>query len=246
MSKSIGMLNVWRGLCASAVGVAVLVVGAAAQAGHDDTSLRTLTVTVSATSGNDVTVDIAGTGISSSSLAVAKLGSQFYYDSDVVNWNNAVPPAIDWGDGITVLNQDIAFTGTNTTDTTLPTSIDFYPTFSGQFMHTYAAPGSYTIRVFGSNVYALDSSYAIASGTYSVTSPSIYYPSSSNTYPHYSSVSGLIPIGITNTTTVSLSGAGGSPAPPPPATPVPTLSTWAMVLLGMLLVGFGVAALRRV
>ncbi|MDG1389600.1 MAG: hypothetical protein P8P79_14270 [Halioglobus sp.] len=198
-----------------------------AHAGHDDTTLRTLQVTVSDVSGADVTIDISGIGVDSESLASAYLGTQFRLDSNFVGpWNPTNPPAINWGDGNTVAATAIPFTGTT------PGYGDPDRTFTGEFMHTYAAPGNYTISVFGANVYAQNSSdYGPDSGTYSVSSPSLYADSSSY-------ATGLQPIGILQRISVAV-GSGA-------ASPVPLLPNLALLALGALLILFGAAALRRV
>ena len=191
-----------------------------AGANHDDSTLRGLRVTVTDVSNFDVTVDILGRGSDSESLLSGQLGTQFYYDSAVGRWLNAVPPALDWGDGSTIGATGIPFDSPSTTG-------GGARTFTGQFMHTYAAPGNYTIRSFGTHVYLPyyayygyypPSSIVTEGNIVSVASPAATFNSGSYTSTFYT---GTYPIGVSATATVSVpngSGSGG-PGSPPPAGP---------------------------
>jgi hypothetical protein len=202
----------------------IMVAALTANAAHDDTTLRTLQVSVANVAGVNVTIDISGSGHDSEDLASAYLGTQALGDSSVGTWNPSAPPAINWGDGSTLAATQIPFT-----DTVTASPLD-RRTFTGQFMHTYAAPGNYTISVFGSNIYAASaSSYSIASGTFSAVSPS---------FNDDTVGSGSQPIGILQRISVAVGAT--------PATPVPLLPNLALLALGALLILFGAAALRRV
>jgi hypothetical protein len=171
-------------------------------AADDDTTLRGLRVTVTNINDFDVTIDVLGQGTYSSDLPAARLGSEFFYDytyyPGLNHWTNSVPPAVDWGDGSTITNVGVPFTGSNPANGTV--------TFKGQFKHTYAAPGSHTIRSFGSNIYI--ASYttptaAVLSGNlFSVLSPGVVY--NSGTFTNTARYTGTYPIGITNTEAVSV------------------------------------------
>ena len=149
----------------------LLIVGllfcAVVNAGHDDSSLIALRATVSNVNAGDVTIDVIARGYSGSQLNSARLGTQFFFDKGTATntpdqWITPVPPAIDWGDGSTVPSAVVPRTSFDSSTATNNRSISFY---SGQFMHTYAAPGNYTIRLFGTNVYAYCcTSYGITSG----------------------------------------------------------------------------------
>jgi hypothetical protein len=250
------MLTNWKRLSIASIGASILLLGMGVHAAHDDGNLRNLVVTVSSVSGGDVTIDISGTGYDSDDLPAMRLGAQFYYDAsspvgpgELLTWiNPSVPPAIDWGDGNALDNTGIPFTGTTAIPTgTSPSSTATGRTFSGQFMHTYAAPGNYTIRVFGTNVYASccgspDSSGYMSSGTVSVNTPA--YRSSVSSTGSYTRNTGLQPIGMQKSTAVSISSVGATGGATS-VEPVPTLSTWAMVLLGLMLASFGLLTLRR-
>jgi len=195
--------GVWTAL------IVVLGTGVAV-ANHDETTLRGLRVTVTSVNDFDVTIDVAGQGSDSSVLPSARLGSQFFYDytyyPGLNNWTNSVPPAVDWGDGSSIPNIGVPFTGTNAANGTI--------TFRGQFMHTYAAPGDYTIRSFGTNVYIasyLTPSVAVLSGNlFSARSPGVVY--NSGTFTNTARFTGTDPIGLTTTAMVSVPGmsTGGS------------------------------------
>jgi hypothetical protein len=224
---------------AAPLAVLILVAAPTARAGHDDTSLVALRVTVSDVSGTMVTIDVAARGIDSSALSSAPLGRDFFYDHDtgtsaLDHWTNAgVPPAIDWGDGMIVANTALPKTDYSSSTPTSGRTISF---FAGQFMHTYAAPGVYTIRVFGTNVYAnsTDESYTITSGnTFSTSTPGIAFNSGTSTEPSWAY--GLVPIGITDTSMVTVSAA---------VLEIPTASTVGLVLLGLALAGGGFFLLR--
>lgn len=220
--------------------VLILVAAPTASAGHDDTSLVALRVTVSDVSGAMVTIDVTARGLDSSELSSARLGRDFFYDHDTStsaldHWTNAgVPPAVDWGDGNTIANT--AIPKTNYSPAT-PTSGRIISSYAGQFSHTYAAPGVYTIRVFGTNVYAdggEGGSYYITSGnTFSTSTPGIAYNSGTTTNTSWRS--GLVPIGITDTSMVTVSAS---------ALEIPTASTVGLVLLGLVLAGGGLFVLR--
>jgi hypothetical protein len=181
----------------------LLLSSSGAHASHNDSTMIGLRVTVSDVTDNAVTVDVGGQGVSSSELRSARLGSEFWYDGSaaVDRWVQTMPPAIDWGDGSTVANLAIPFTEQTTT-----ISGRFISSFSGQFMHTYATPGTYTIRSFGTNVYAVSPTYyGITEGnTFSALSPGIVYDSGARTVSTWSF--GTVPIGLTNTDTVSITG----------------------------------------
>jgi len=221
--------------------LAALIVAAAptARAGHDDTTLVALRVTVSNVSGSMVTIDVTARGIDSSELSSAPLGRDFFYDHEIStsaldHWTNAgVPPAIDWGDGMIVANTALPKTDYSSSTPTSGRPISF---FAGQFMHTYAAPGVYTIRVFGTNVYAnsTEESYTITSGnTFSTSTPGIAFNSGTSTDTSFAS--GLVPIGITDTAMATVS---------PILSEIPTASTVGLLLLGLALAGGGLLVLR--
>ncbi len=204
-------------------------------ANHDDTNIVGLLVTVTGNTNGQVSIDVSGQGDSSSQLPGGALGSQFYYDDSTSTslfdrWVTPVPPAVDWGDGSVVANTVIPFTGTDT--------VTGNPTFTGQFMHTYAAPGNYTIRSFGTNIYAQSNSYSLYSGNvFSVTSPVISTDGAS-TYVRFT---GAGAIGVTATATVSPAGVG--PVAPPAM--IPSSSNLTLLLMGLLLSITGFVVLRR-
>ena len=182
-------------------------------ANRDDTTLFGLRVTVKSVNDFDVTIEVAGQGSDSAALPSARLGSEFFYDyryyPGLNSWTNAVPPAIDWGDGSSIANVGIPYTGTNAANGTT--------TFDGQFMHTYAAPGNYTIRSFGTNIriatVATPSASVLSGNLFSTLSPGVIY--NQGTYTNTARSTGTVPIGLTNTATVSVpavvnvGGAGG-------------------------------------
>ncbi len=213
---------------APALAVLPLVLAAATgHAAHDDTTLRALQVSISDISGNDVTIDVSGSGIDSDSLASIYLGTEALWDGYAAHWSPPAPPAVDWGDGNVLATTQIPFSGTNGT-------FNGYglKTFAGQFMHTYAAPGNYTISVFGSNVYANSGSeYSIASGTLSVSSPVL-----TNTNGSTNSLTGTQPIGILKSVVAAVGGA---------LEPVPALPGLLLGALAALMAWTGVTRLRR-
>ena len=201
------------GLVSGVMTLLILLLGTGvAVANHDETTLRGLRVTVTSVSDFDVTIDVAGQGSDSSVLPSARLGSQFFYDftyyPGLNNWTNAVPPAVDWGDGSSIPNSGLPFTGTDAVNGTI--------TFRGQFMHTYAAPGDYTIRSFGSHIYiatyTTPSATVLSGNLFSVLSPGVVY--NSGTYTNSTRSTGTVPIGISNTAMVTVpsvvtAGSGG-------------------------------------
>jgi len=190
--------GVWTAL------IVVLGTGVAV-ANHDETTLRGLRVTVTSVNDFDVTIDVAGQGSDSSVLPSARLGSQFFYDytyyPGLNNWTNSVPPAVDWGDGNSIPNIGVPFTGTNAANGTV--------TFRGQFMHTYAAPGDYTIRSFGTHIYigtyTTPSATVLSGNLFSVLSPGVVY--NSGTYTNTARSTGTVPVGISNTAMVTVPAA---------------------------------------
>lgn len=141
----------------TAVLVAGLVLATPAWANHDDSTLVGLRVTVGSvnpTTG-DVTItvtasDDASTGNTTSDiLSNAYLGTVFAYDGSSYTLSNPKIPAIDWGDGATLGNAKVPFT-TIVAGTHNGNEVARY---KGQFAHTYGAPGVYTIKAFGINVY---------------------------------------------------------------------------------------------
>jgi hypothetical protein len=186
----------------SLVALFVLHYGAVSFANSDDTTLRGLRVTVTTISDFDVTIQVAGQGSDSSLLPSARLGSEFFYDytyySGLNNWIDVAPPAIDWGDGNSIPNVGVPFTGANAVNGTT--------TFNGQFMHTYSAPGNYTIRSFGTNIYLASyrsPSVAVLSGNlFSALSPGVVY--NSGTFTNTARFTGTVPIGLTTTAVVTV------------------------------------------
>lgn len=174
-----------------------------ARAYHDTTTLIGLRVTVTSVSGNDVTIQVAGQGVGSSSLPSARLGSQFFLNgaSTLDRWVSAGLPAIDWGDGSVIQNTGISFT--NTTGSTGPSPFATTRFFSGQFVHSYAAVGDYTIRVFGTDAFAY--SAIISSGNpVSATNPLIEYSGNTTATTVFFTVTGMGPVGVSNTAVASV------------------------------------------
>ena len=199
-------------LAACLLASAVLLGPAIAHANHDDSTPVGLRVTVTDVTGNDVTIEVYARGDDSSALPSFRLGSQFFYDHDTTSsnldrWVTPVPPAIDWGDGSTVLNTAVPYTGY---DTGAGESL-----WRGQFTHTYSSPGGQTIRVFAGHAYAGTGGYTAGSFTAGNpvyrTSPIMYYISystySSTTYTSTGTrFTGSGIVGLSATTTA---GAGG-------------------------------------
>lgn len=137
------------------VGAALLIaVSSAAWANHDDSELQGLRVTVGSVDSvtGDVTITITATGLDSSTFRTGTglfLGTQFLKDANtgtpVLSMISPKIPAIDWGDGSTLAATNVPLssaTGGNGGN----------PLYKGQFSHTYATAGSYTIRAFGVHV----------------------------------------------------------------------------------------------
>lgn len=205
------MRNLRRVVCLTTAAMVVLGSGVAF-AGHDESNLIGLRLTVQNVNQGQVTVQITGQQYSGLAIVSGRLGSQFWYDgsTSLDRWVTPVPPALDWGDGSTVLNLAIPFTYQTSTSTTSGRAVS---RFTGQFMHTYAAPGNYTIRSFGTAIYAecCSTTYAVTYGNaFSALSPVMAYNSGSYTTTRFT---GTYPIGVTNTVMASVTqGGGGGPA----------------------------------
>lgn len=204
----VNSMNLYRP-CAFLAALAVTSFGTTALAGYASTTLVGLRVTVSEVAGNQVTVEVSGRGIDSTALDSARLGTQFYFNetSTLCRWKSPVPPAIDWGDDNEVAAAGVPIQGIETT-----TSGRLVASFSGKFVHTYAAPGHYTVRVFGTNVEAeyLPTTYGITEGNpFRVKHP--MYVRSTTDYPT-TLFTGSGIIGLTNAVEVAVgNGTGASP-----------------------------------
>jgi len=184
----------------SALILGLIFVPLGARAAHDDSTLIALRVTVGSVnpSTGDVTITVSATGMDSHSFGPtngAYLGSQFLHDLNHLTVVTPALPAVDWGDGSTLGATNLPFTGTNGT-------INGYTrqNYRGQFSHTYGAPGSYTVRVAGMNVYNRSTEYQITSGNPVYATIWRFHTSGSQVYTY----ARLTTLAVSASTTASL------------------------------------------
>ncbi len=207
-----------------ALGVALVLCAAGpARAAGRPSGLR---VTVTGVAGTTVNVDVTlnTNSVYPAVTAAGLLGNRIYnpYASNIGTLLNPVLPALDWGDGVGTV-----------AGTTIP---NVSPgVYRGSFSHTYAAPGAFTVT---SNA-AARVGYVSTVGPVMTTGNSVIVTAFSfravnalGTATSTYTFTGLAPyiIGVTATAT---------------AAPVPTASTWAVLVLAVLLILSGVVVLLR-
>ena len=172
---------------------------------------------------------------------IGLLGSQFYTPTNVgyfgvATLTNPVIPALDYGDGGSVLGA-----------TTIPLASAGAPpgvpnTFRGSFTHTFPAAGDYTVTAgkagflgpVGSTVYPPTTGNLVTQSSLGFSQYSSFYGSTVNfttvlTFP--------FALGLTNTAAVTVGAA--------PIIEIPTASSLGLLALMLLLAGAGIALLRR-